>query len=57
MVGTLDHLKVMFDDDEGVASLDEQVERLKQYAHIMEVQTRGRFIEDKQRVAIILAAA
>ena len=48
MVGTLDDIHVVFDDENAVATLDECVEGLQQPVDIVEVQTRGGFVEDEE---------
>ena len=54
MVGTLDDLHVVLDDQDGMATFDESVERLQQTVDIMEVQTRGRLVEDEERGFLLL---
>ena len=41
----------MFDDDDGVALVDEGVEDFEEFADVLEVQARGRFVEDVERLA------
>ena len=41
----------MFDHHHGVALFDERVEHFQQFAHILEMQARGGFIEDVERLA------
>ena len=54
MVGTLDDLHVMLDDEDGVAPFDEGIEGLEQPLDVMEVQTRRRLVEDEQRGLLLL---
>ena len=54
VVGTLDDLHIVFDDEDGVAARDERVERLHQALDIMEVKSRGGLIEDKHRGLALL---
>ena len=51
-VGALDDLHVVLDDDKAVAVVDEAVEHSKQPGDIVEVQTRGGFIENEQRARL-----
>ena len=48
MVGTFYDIHVVFDDDERVAAQDEGVESRQQAFDVMEMQSRGRFVEDEQ---------
>ena len=54
MIGTLDDLHVMFDDEDGMTPFDEGVESLKQSLDIVEVQTCCRLVEDKQGGLLLL---
>src|SRR5262249_8468607 len=45
-VGRLDHVEIVFDDDDGVAQIDEAIEHVEQLTDVVEVQTGRRFIED-----------
>ena len=56
VVGALDDVEVMLDDDHRVAVADELVKRLHQRVDVVEVQTRRRLVKDEQRVALSLAA-
>src|SRR6185312_12133137 len=44
----LDHVGIVFDHQDGVALLDEGIERCQQLADIMKMQPRGGFIENEQ---------
>ena len=46
VVGTLDDIKIVLDHDDGVAFLDETIENAQQDLDILEVQTRGRLVEN-----------
>ena len=48
MVGALDDFHVVLDNQDGVASGYQGVEGIEQSLNVVEVQTRGRFVEDKQ---------
>ena len=54
VVGTLDDVKVVLDDDDGVALIDETVEHTQQHLDILEVETCGRLIEDIEGLARVL---
>src|SRR5512138_2990790 len=45
----LDHVEVVFDDDQRVACLDELLERGEQLRDVIEVKARGWFVEDVQQ--------
>ena len=47
VVGTFYDIHVVFDDDERVAAQDEGVESRQQAFDVMEMQPRGRFVEDE----------
>ena len=49
MVGTLDHLEIVLDDDYGVTTRDEGIERLKEFLDVVEMKTCGWFVEDEHR--------
>ena len=46
----LDDVEVVFDDDDGVASIDQRVQHREQPANIVEVETGGRFVEEVERL-------
>ena len=48
MVGTLDDIHVVLDDENGVTTLYEGIEGLKQSVDVVEVQSRGGFVEDEE---------
>ncbi len=50
-IGGLDHIKVMFDHDHGVALIDQFVQHLQQLFHVFEMQARGGFIKDIKRAS------
>ena len=41
----------MLDDDHGVALIDQRMQHFQQFAHIVEMQAGGRFIENIKRLA------
>ena len=43
-VGTLQNLKVVFDDKKGVSCLDDFLQALEQPADVLHVQACGRFV-------------
>src|SRR5215813_8322894 len=49
VVSSLDHIEVVFDDDQRVTCLDELLERSEQLRDVVEVKTGRRFIEDVQQ--------
>src|SRR5690242_20634969 len=44
-----DHVEVVLDDDHRVALVNEFVEHVQQLARVLEMKTRGRFVEDIER--------
>jgi hypothetical protein len=55
-VGGLDHVEVVFDDDQGVAGVAEFEEDFEQFGDVVEVQAGGRFVEEVERAAGVFAA-
>ncbi len=51
VVGRLDHVKVMFDDEHGISLLNQPIENHQQFLDIIEVQTGGRLVQKIQRAA------
>ena len=51
VVGQLDDVHVVLDDDYGVATVGEPSEHVHQDADILEVEARGRLVEDIKRAA------
>ena len=49
VIGALDDLQVVLDDDNRMALLEKLVERLQQPFDIMEMEPGGGLVEDKQR--------
>jgi hypothetical protein len=45
-IGRLDHVEVVLDDDDGVALVDETVQNEQELAHVFEVQSRCRLVEN-----------
>src|SRR5262245_12739196 len=46
VISGLDHVEVVFDDDQRVTRLDELLERGEQLRDVVEVKARGWFVED-----------
>ena len=46
VVGNLDDIEVVFDDDNGIALIHQLVEYLDKTAYILEMETCGRLVED-----------
>src|SRR5205807_3514095 len=51
VVGRLDHVEVVLDDQHGVAGVDQPVEHAEELLHIVEVQSSRRFVEDVEHFA------
>ena len=49
VVGDLDHVEVVFDDDDRIAAVDEFVQHVEQQADVLEMEPRRRFVEDVER--------
>jgi hypothetical protein len=49
VVGTLDHVEVMLDDDNGVSRRYQPIEHVEQLANIVEMKPRGRLVEHIER--------
>ena len=45
MVGTLDDIHVMLDDDNGVSAADQGIEGFQQLLDVVEMQTGSRLVE------------
>jgi hypothetical protein len=56
MVNRLDHIEMMLDENHGVAGVDQPVERVEQLLDVGQMQPRGRFVEDVDRVLRALPA-
>ena len=50
-IGGLNHVQVVFDDDDRVAGIDEAVQHLQQLVDVGEMQTGRRFIEKVECLA------
>src|SRR5690606_36338033 len=48
-VGGLDDVEVVLDDDDGVAGVDDALQDAQQLADVLEVQARGRLVQDVDR--------
>ena len=51
VVGRLDHVEVVLDDDDRVALVDELVQHVEQLARVLEMQAGRRLVEDVERAA------
>ena len=54
VVGLSDDVEVVLDDDNGVAAIYQTADDGHEDADVLEVQTRGRLVEDVERLASIL---
>ena len=54
MVGTFHHVHVVFNHENGVALLDEGIEARQQAADVVEMETRGRLVQDEERGGAVL---
>ena len=50
VVGALDEVEVVFDDDDGVALVSERLEHQEELANVFGVQAGRGFVKDKERV-------
>ena len=50
-VCAFDHVEVVFDDENGVAAVNEAVEDFDENADVVKVQSRGGFVEEVKRFA------
>ena len=48
VVGHLDNVEVVLDDNDGVSALDKGTERVEQKADVVEVQAGSGFVEDEE---------
>ena len=51
MVGDLDDVEVVFDDDDRIAAVDELVQHLQQQTDVLEMKPRRGFVQDVERAA------
>src|SRR5690554_1373541 len=49
-VGTLNHLHIMLDHQNGISLLKQRIEGFQQFFYIMEMQARSRLIENKKSI-------
>ena len=54
MVGTLDDIHIVLDDDKRMPALDECVEGIQQAAYVVEMKAGGRLVEDEYRGRMLL---
>src|SRR3954453_12443221 len=45
IIGTLDHVQIVFDDQHGITKVDQALQHGKQMAHVLEMQSRRRLVE------------
>ena len=53
MVGALDDVQVVLDDEHGVAGIHQALEHLQQLAHVLEMQARGGLVQDVEGLAAL----
>ena len=53
VVGEFDDIEVVFDDDDGVATIHQFLQHIHQDTDVLEMQTRGGLVEDVERLARI----
>ena len=46
VIGHLDDVEVVFDDDDGVAFFDKTIERMNETGNVVRVEANGRFVEN-----------
>src|SRR4051794_34417863 len=51
VIGRLDHVEIVLDDDDRVALVDQLLEHVEQLPGVLEVQPGGRLVEDVERAA------
>ena len=56
-VGTFDDVEVMFNDHHGMTLRNQGMEGVKKLADVVNVKARGRFVKDKQGVALPATSA
>ena len=52
IIGTSDDIQIMLDDDDGCAAFDERFKDAQKRLHIQRMQADGRFIKDKDGIAL-----
>src|SRR5690554_7901738 len=52
-IGRLDNIQVVFDDEQGVAGVDQFAKRLQQDMDVMKVKPGSRFIKQKQNAFLL----
>ncbi len=57
VIGALDDVEVVFNDEEGVSAVDEALEDDEQAFDVSEVEPRGRFVEDEESTLVVLLSA
>ena len=48
MIGSLHHIEIVLNDHEGVSTLEQGIEGMEQSTDVVEVQSRGGFVEDEE---------
>jgi hypothetical protein len=51
-----DQIEIVFDDDKRMAGINKPLKRAQKHPHIIEVQARGRFVEQKKRRRLLVRA-
>ena len=46
MVGALDHVEIVLDDQNGVARVHQLLQHVDELAHVIHMKARGRLVED-----------
>ena len=54
VVGVSDNVKVVFDNDNGCAAVNQPLEYIKQRSHVKRMQADGGFVEDENGIALAL---
>ena len=54
MVSQSDDVQIVFDDDDGIATIYQSLQHIHQNADVLEVQSRGRLVQNVQRLTRIL---
>jgi hypothetical protein len=49
-VGALNHVEVVLNDEHGIAQLNQLVEGAEQLSDVLEMEARGGFVEDVERI-------
>jgi len=55
VIGAFNDIKVVFDDDDGVAFIGQTVDDVDKFLYVCAVQTGCRFVKDEERLARLFA--